>query len=317
MKILITGSCGFIGTNLCLQLLNNTNNIIYGVDNYTDNYNILFKKENNEELKKYKNYHFYNENILGTTLIANIKPDIIIHLASIPGVRKSLQEPLYYIENNISAFVYLLEECKKHNISKVVYASSSSVYGTNNVVPFSETHEIDNLRSSYACSKKCMEVYGKYYNDVFGIKTIGLRFFTVYGERGRPDMAPYMFVKNISENKEIKQFGNGSSYRDYTYVKDIISGVTSIIDGNGRWGEIYNLGNGNPISLTEFIRLCEKVTNKKAIIRVLENQTGDVPKTFSDITKATADLNYKPTTTLEEGLTKMFEWMKNNNRINT
>lgn len=280
MKILITGSCGFIGTNLCLQLLNNTNNIIYGVDNYTDNYNILFKKENNEELKKYKNYHFYNENILGTTLIANIKPDIIIHLASIPGVRKSLQEPLYYIENNISAFVYLLEECKKHNISKVVYASSSSVYGTNSVVPFSETDEIDNLRSSYACSKKCMEVYGKYYNDVFGIKTIGLRFFTVYGERGRPDMAPYMFVKNISENKEIKQFGNGSSYRDYTYVKDIISGVTSIIDGNGRWGEIYNLGNGNPISLTEFIRLCEKVTNKKAIIRVLENQTGDVQNVF-------------------------------------
>ena len=120
MKILITGSCGFIGTNLCLQLLNNTNNIIYGVDNYTDNYNILFKKEKNEELKKYKNYHFYNENILGTTLIANIKPDIIIHLASIPGVRKSLQEPLYYIENNISAFVYLLEECKKHNIAVII-----------------------------------------------------------------------------------------------------------------------------------------------------------------------------------------------------
>lgn len=317
MKILITGSCGFIGTNLCLQLLNNTNHIIYGIDNYTDNYNILFKKENNEELKKYKNYHFYNEDILGTKIIENVKPDIIIHLASIPGVRKSLQDPLYYIENNISAFVYLLEECKKYNINKVVYASSSSVYGTNNIVPFSESHEINNLRSSYACSKKCMEVYGKYYNDVFGIKTIGLRFFTVYGERGRPDMAPYMFVKNIAENKEIKQFGNGSSYRDYTYVKDIISGITSIINGNGRWGEIYNLGNGNPINLSDFIRLCEKVTNENAIIRVLENQTGDVPKTFSDITKANKDLNYKPTTTLEEGLTKMFEWMKNNNRINT
>jgi UDP-glucuronate 4-epimerase len=317
MKILITGSCGFIGTNLCLQLLNNTNNIIYGIDNYTDNYNIIFKKENNEELKKYKNYHFYNEDILGTKVIENVKPDIIIHLASIPGVRKSLQDPLYYIENNISAFVYLLEECKKYNINKIVYASSSSVYGTNNVVPFSESHEINNLRSSYACSKKCMEVYGKYYNDVFGIKTIGLRFFTVYGERGRPDMAPYMFVKNIAENKEIKQFGNGSSYRDYTYVKDIISGITSIIDGNGKWGEIYNLGNGNPISLTDFIRLCEKITKEKAIIRVLENQTGDVPKTFSDIRKAKNDLDYKPTTTLEEGIKNMFEWMKNNNRINT
>ena len=317
MKILITGSCGFIGTNLCLQLLNNTNNIIYGIDNYTDNYNIIFKNENNEELKKYKNYHFYNEDILGTKVIENVKPDIIIHLASIPGVRKSLQDPLYYIENNISAFVYLLEECKKYNINKIVYASSSSVYGTNNVVPFSESHEINNLRSSYACSKKCMEVYGKYYNDVFGIKTIGLRFFTVYGERGRPDMAPYMFVKNIAENKEIKQFGNGSSYRDYTYVKDIISGITSIIDGNGKWGEIYNLGNGNPISLTDFIRLCEKITKEKAIIRVLENQTGDVPKTFSDIRKAKNDLDYKPTTTLEEGLKNMFEWMKNNNRINT
>tara|TARA_B110000008_G_scaffold279550_1_gene327163 strand:- start:2462 stop:3415 length:954 start_codon:yes stop_codon:yes gene_type:complete len=317
MKILITGSCGFIGTNLCLQLLNNTNNIIYGIDNYTDNYNIIFKKENNEELKKYKNYHFYNEDILGTKVIENVKPDIIIHLASIPGVRKSLQDPLYYIENNISAFVYLLEECKKYNINKIVYASSSSVYGTNNVVPFSESHEINNLRSSYACSKKCMEVYGKYYNDVFGIKTIGLRFFTVYGERGRPDMAPYMFVKNIAENKEIKQFGNGSSYRDYTYVKDIISGITSIIDGNGKWGEIYNLGNGNPISLTDFIRLCEKITKEKAIIRVLENQTGDVPKTFSDIRKAKNDLDYKPSTTLEEGLKNMFEWMKNNNRINT
>ena len=315
MKILITGSCGFIGTNLCLQLLNNTNNIIYGVDNYTDNYNILFKKENNEELKKYKNYHFYNENILGTTLIANIKPDIIIHLASIPGVRKSLQEPLYYIENNISAFVYLLEECKKHNISKVVYASSSSVYGTNNVVPFSETHEIDNLRSSYACSKKCMEVYGKYYNDVFNIKTIGLRFFTVYGERGRPDMAPYMFLKNIAESKEILQFGDGTSYRDYTYIMDIVQGIKAIIDGKGKWGEIYNLGNENPINLLNFIKLCEKITGKKAIKKIIENQQGDVPKTFSCIIKAKKDLNYNPKIKLEDGLKNMFNWMKLNDRI--
>ena len=264
MKILVTGSCGFIGTNLCLKLLNDKKNMVYGIDNFTDNYEVSYKRGNYQELKAYDNFNFYEQDILGTSIIGEIKPEIIIHLASIPGVRKSLQDPLYYIKNNIEAFVYLLEECKKYNIKKVVYASSSSVYGANKKVPFNEADEITSLKSSYACSKKCMEVYGKYYNDVFDIKTIGLRFFTVYGKRGRPDMAPYIFVKNIAEGREIFQFGDGTSYRDYTYVSDIISGICSIIQGNGRWGEIYNLGNENPINLLDFIGLCEKVTGKKA-----------------------------------------------------
>jgi UDP-glucuronate 4-epimerase len=315
MKILVTGSCGFIGTNLCLTLLKNEKNIVYGIDNFTDNYNVTFKRGNYNELEKYDNFKFFEENILNTDKIKLVKPEIIIHLASIPGVRKSLQEPLYYIENNITTFVYLLEECKKYNIKKVVYASSSSVYGSNNKVPFNENDEIINLKSSYACSKKCMEVYGKYYNDVFDVKTIGLRFFTVYGERGRPDMAPYMFVKKIAEGKEILQFGDGTSYRDYTYVTDIVNGIKSIIEGKGKWGEIYNLGNENPINLLDFIELCEKVTGKKANKKIIENQLGDVPKTYADIKKAKIDLDYSPSVKLEEGLTRMYEWMELNKRI--
>lgn len=315
MKILVTGSCGFIGTNLCLKLLNDKKNMVYGIDNFTDNYEVSYKRGNYQELKAYDNFNFYEQDILGTSIIGEIKPEIIIHLASIPGVRKSLQDPLYYIKNNIEAFVYLLEECKKYNIKKVVYASSSSVYGANKKVPFNEADEITSLKSSYACSKKCMEVYGKYYNDVFDIKTIGLRFFTVYGKRGRPDMAPYIFVKNIAEGREIFQFGDGTSYRDYTYVSDIISGICSIIQGNGRWGEIYNLGNENPINLLDFIGLCEKVTGKKAKKTIIENQIGDVPRTYADISKAKEDLNFNPLVKLEEGLKKMFDWMKLNKRI--
>ena len=315
MKILITGSCGFIGTNLCLSLLKKESNIVYGIDNFTDNYNVNYKKENYKELKKNSNFILFKENVLNTDKIKIVKPDMIIHLASIPGVRKSLQEPLYYIKNNITTFVYLLEECKKYNIKKVVYASSSSVYGSNIKVPFNEEDKIIQLKSSYACSKKCMEVYGKYYNDVFDIKTIGLRFFTVYGERGRPDMAPYMFVKRIAEGKEILQFGDGTSYRDYTYITDIVQGISSIVYGNGIWGEIYNLGNENPINLLDFIKLCEKVVGKKANKKIVENQLGDVPRTYADIKKAKKDLHYKPSVTLEEGLKKMYEWMKLNKRI--
>ena len=317
MKILITGCCGFIGTNLCLELLNKKENEIFGIDNFVDNYDTSFKCNNLNELVNFTNFTLFKEDLLGSKCIEKTKPDIIVHLASIPGVRKSLEDPIYYVKNNIEAFVYLLEECKKHDVSKVVYASSSSVYGSNEKVPFTEKDNIDNLKSSYACSKKCMEVYGKYYNDVFNIKTIGLRFFTVYGERGRPDMAPYMFIKNIAEGKEILQFGDGSSYRDYTYIKDIISGISAILDGKGKWGEIYNLGNENPINLLDFIALCEKITKKKAVKKVIDNQKGDVPKTYSNITKAKNDLDYSPKTSLEDGLYATYSWMIENKRIST
>ncbi len=315
MKILVTGCCGFIGTNLCLRLLNDTTNEIYGIDNFTDNYDPSFKRNNEKELRAFKNFHLLEVDILQFTEMNNITPDMVIHLASIPGVRKSLEDPLYYVKNNIEAFVYLLEQCKINNIKKVIYASSSSVYGANDKIPFSENDEIVKLKSSYACSKKCMEVYGKYYNDVFDMSVIGLRFFTVYGMRGRPDMAPYMFVKKIAEGDTIKQFGDGSSYRDYTFVEDIVNGIISLINGNGKSGEIYNLGNNKPISLKDFIKLCERIVGKKANIEIIENQLGDVPRTFADITKAQNDLNYTPRTSLETGLKLMFEWMIEKKRI--
>lgn len=315
MKILVTGCCGFIGTNLCLRLLNDTTNEIYGIDNFTDNYNPSFKRNNEKELRTFKNFHLLEVDILQFTEMNNITPDMVIHLASIPGVRKSLEDPLYYVKNNIEAFVYLLEQCKINNIKKVIYASSSSVYGANDKIPFSENDEIVKLKSSYACSKKCMEVYGKYYNDVFDMSVIGLRFFTVYGMRGRPDMAPYMFIKKIAEGDTITQFGDGSSYRDYTFVDDIINGILSLIYGNGKSGEIYNIGNNTPISLKDFIKLCEKVVGKKANIKIIENQLGDVPRTYADISKAKTDLNYTPRTSLETGLKLMFEWMIEKKRI--
>ena len=288
------------------------NNQIIGIDNFLDNYNLQYKEENLKELLEFNNFTFHKISILDFDIP---KVDKIIHLASIPGVRKSLKEPIFYLKNNVESFIYLLEQCKEKGINNIIYASSSSVYGDNSKVPFEEKDEIIKLRSSYACSKKCMEVYGKYYSDIFGLNVIGLRFFTVYGERGRPDMAPYIFLKNISESKEILQFGDGSTMRDYTYISDIINGIISIINGNGKRGEIYNLGNNDPISLRDFIKLIEKIVNKNSIKIIKEIQQGDVKITYADLTKSKEELDYLPKVSLEEGLKITYEWMKKNKRI--
>jgi UDP-glucuronate 4-epimerase len=306
MKILITGCCGFIGTNLTLYFLKNTNHEIIGIDNFLDNYDIKFKENNLISLMYHPNFEFHRENILDYKFK---KVDKVIHLAAIPGVRKSINEPLLYLENNLKTFIYILEECKKLGIKDIIYASSSSVYGNNKKVPFSEEDSLNNIRSSYACSKRCMEIYANYYKDVFDMNITGLRFFTVYGPRGRPDMAPYIFLKNIAEEKEIIQYGDGKTMRDYTYIDDIIDGIVSIINEKGEKEKIYNLGNNNPISLNDFISLIEKITNKKAIKNIKEIPLGDVEKTYADLKKSKKDLNYNPKISLEEGLVKTYRWM--------
>ena len=306
MKILITGCCGFIGTNLTQYFLKNTDHEIIGIDNFLDNYDIDFKENNLISLMYHPNFEFHRENILDFKFR---KVDKVIHLAAIPGVRRSINEPLLYLENNLKVFIYILEECKKLDIKNIIYASSSSVYGNNKNVPFSENNKLTNIKSSYACSKRCMEIYGKYYNDVFNMNIIGLRFVTVYGSRGRPDMAPYIFLKNIAEGKEITQYGEGKTMRDYTYIDDIIDGILSVVNGNGKKGEVYNLGNNKPISLNDFISLVEKITNKKAIKNIKEIPLGDVEKTYACLKKSKRDLKYEPKISLEEGLTKTYRWM--------
>lgn len=321
MKLLITGCAGFIGTNLTFRLLQCQDvTQIYGIDNFSDNYEEAFKRTNLNDIllaiDTESRFIFIEDDVLTFNRIGEISPDVVVHLASTPGVRQSMEDPQHYVRNNVEAFVHLLEECNRNGVRRVVYASSSSVYGGNEDTPFREEDTVEKLRSSYACSKRCMEVYAKYYHDVFGLETVGLRFFTVYGPRGRPDMAPYMFLKKISEGSELLRFGDGTSYRDYTYIDDIINGiVASVYEPGIANGGVYNLGNESPVTLNEFITLCEKVVGKAARMRAVENQTGDVPKTHACTEAAQKHLNYKTTTALEDGLRKMYEWMQTNRRV--
>lgn len=314
MSILVTGCAGFIGSHLCDYILkNNLYKTIYGLDNLDPYYNIDQKKENLKILNKYENFIFLEESIINTDAINKFKPDIVCHLGSLAGVRNSIENPIEYAKINILGMINLLEQSKDNNITNFVFASSSSVYGLNIISPFTETQNIDLINSPYAASKKTMEIYGKLYNQLYDMNIIGLRFFTVYGPRGRPDMAPYKFLNSIINNKPITKYGNGETFRDYTYIDDIISGIIASLKLNDPGFKIYNLGNNTPITLNQFIDTCEKVAKKKAIIKLLQNQKGDVPCTYADITLAKKELNYNPKTSLEDGLTNLFNWL---NKIN-
>ena len=310
-KILVTGCAGFIGSHTCEFLLKRGDTII-GLDILNDYYDISLKEKNLEILKKYSNFSFIKDDIKTTKAITEFKPDKVIHLASMAGVRYSLKNPLLYETTNIGGFINILEECYKNNVKHIVYASSSSVYGLNNKLPFSEDDPIEKCNSPYACSKLCMEYYAKTYNQLYNLSNIGLRFFTVYGPRGRPDMAPYLFLNAIKNNLKFKKFGDGTSSRDYTYIDDIVAGIVSATDNkNNIKCKIYNLGNSIPVSLNKFIEICEKVTNKKAIFEQYSEQLGDVQYTYADISKAKNDLNYDPKTSLEEGLRNFYNSLNN------
>ena len=300
IKILVTGCAGFIGSHVCEFLLRNDNIIVLGIDNLNDYYSVSRKMKNLEILKEYPNFEFKKEDIVDTKVISQWKPDKICHLASMAGVRYSIENPKIYIKVNIEGFIHILEEARMNDIHKIVYASSSSVYGLNEL-PFSETDVIESPNSPYASSKMAMELFAKTYSQLYGMSLVGLRFFTVYGPRGRPDMAPYKFLDAISSGKKFNKYGDGTSSRDYTYIDDIVSGIISALDIQGING-IYNLGNSNPVSLNKFIEICEKITGNKAIYDTLPEQLGDIKHTYADITKAKRELHYEPKTMLEEGL---------------
>lgn len=328
MRIIVTGCAGFIGSHLAEELLKQGHRVL-GIDNMNNYYDVSRKLGNFEILKKYSNFTLMIDDVCKTDFFREWNPDIIYHLASRANVRNSLLNPLQYVDDNIKSMVHILDQIKqtieinesmsrdgyKSPIPKLIYASSSSVYGSNTKVPFSEKDPLDNIESPYALSKKVMEEYARLYNKLYDIKSIGLRFFTVYGPRGRPDMAPEMFLKAINNGEKINKYGDGSSRRDYTYIDDIVQGLIKSIDAFDKHNietDVFNLGNSNTISLNDFIALCEKIVGKKAIINQMGIQKGDVPVTYADVSHAKELLEYSPSTTLEDGMKATYEWIKNN-----
>ena len=312
--ILVTGAAGFIGSHSSQRLLDEGQKVI-GIDNFNDYYNQNWKKENIEQLKQNPNFIFHQVDIRDLEALRGIakeeKIDAIIHLAARAGVRPSIADPILYEEVNVRGTVNMLEIAKEFEIKQFVFASSSSVYGNQQKTPFSETDNVDNPISPYAATKKACELIAYTYSHLYDINTIGLRFFTVYGPAGRPDMAPYLFTESILNDKAINKFGDGSSRRDYTYIDDIVSGVVSALNLDHSY-EIINLGNNTPVSLNEFIETLEKITGKTMKINQMEMQPGDVDQTYADIAKAQELLGYDPKTSFEDGLRKFVKWYREN-----
>ena len=313
MNFLVTGASGFIGFHLCDFLLKRNHNV-YGVDDLNDYYDVNLKKSRLKILKNYNKFIFVKKKIEDRNLINSFqrkKIDVVINLAAQAGVRHSLENPYVYIQSNVLGQVNMLELARKLKVKKFIYASSSSVYGGNKILPFSIKHRVDNPISLYAASKKSTELIAEYYSQLYKIKSVGLRFFTVYGPWGRPDMATFIFTKNILNGKPINIFNYGKMKRDFTYIDDIILGINGAINSKVKnLHTVYNLGNSNPELLLEFIKLIEKNLGMKAKKKLLPLQPGDVPSTFADISESKRDLKFKPTTQIKEGIPKFISWYK-------
>lgn len=344
MKILVTGTAGFIGFHLANKLIASGYDVT-GLDVINDYYDINLKYDRlkvsgiaKEEIeygkpvqsKIHSNYKFIKLKLEDRDKLNELfkieKFDRVCNLAAQAGVRYSLTNPYAYIDSNIMGFINILEACRYFQVQNLVYASSSSVYGLNEEIPFSEKHNVDHPISLYAASKKSNELMAHTYSQLFGIPTTGLRFFTVYGPWGRPDMALFIFTKAIREGKPIQVFNNGQMERDFTYIDDIVEGVFRILTGepskgNSLWSgkhpdpsssrapyKIYNIGNSNPVKLMDFVHAIEKNLNKKAIIEYMPLQPGDVPKTWANVDGLYQDFRYKPSCSIESGIEQFVKW---------
>lgn len=317
MKILVTGCAGFIGFHVSKKLLEQGNEVI-GLDNFNDYYDQKLKEDRNKILEDYPKFKLYRGNIQDAKLLDDIftnhNLDLVCNLAAQAGVRYSVTNPLTYEESNSLGFLQILEAMRRHNVKSLVFASSSSVYGGIKETPFKESMKIDSPVSLYAATKAANELYAHSYNHLYGIKSIGLRFFTVYGPYGRPDMALYGFVKAITEGKTIQVYNHGNQKRDFTYIEDIVSGVLSSIQAvyNSKVKfEILNLGRGQPANLMDFIKEIENALGKEAKKEFLPAQQGDVSQTHADISKAKELINYNPKTSLKDGIKEFVEWYLN------
>jgi UDP-glucuronate 4-epimerase len=307
--ILVTGGAGFIGSHLAEKLLEYGDKVI-NLDNFNDFYDPLIKRKNIIRAELSPRYILVEGDIRDKTLLNHIftafKIDTVVHIAALAGVRKSIENPLEYVDVDIMGTVNLLEQSRIHKVKKFIYASTSSVYGLN-PIPFKEADNIKSPISPYAAAKQAGELFCRTYHNLYDIPMVCLRFFTVYGPRQRPEMAIHYFVRMIDEEKEIPIFGDGSSSRDYTYVDDIVKGIVASIHLNCEF-EIFNLGNSNPIRLNNLIDLIEKELGKNAYRVYLRMQSGDVEHTLADINKSKAILGYEPAVSIEEGIKKFVDW---------
>lgn len=310
MKFIVTGGAGFIGSHVCEALLERGDYVIC-IDNFNDYYNPNIKRRNIKNFLKNSSFKLFRSDITNFFSMENIfkkeKPDKIIHLAARAGVRPSIQNPLLYTRVNVDGTVNLLELSRQYKIKNFIFASSSSVYGEREKIPFNE-EDVLNPISPYAATKVADEVLCRAYSNIYEIPITCLRFFTVYGPRGRPDMAPYKFMNSMINNKTIEMYGDGSSARDYTYIADITKGVIAAVDNNLSYG-IINLGNSHPVKLKDFISIMENIVGKKAKIKKMPRQQGDVSRTYADISKARKLLGWEPNISLEEGLKKTYQYM--------
>lgn len=345
MKVLVTGAAGFIGYHVAQRLIARGDEVV-GLDSINDYYDpsvkyarlaragiscdsIAYGKLAGSETAT--NYRFTQMKLEDKPSIEKVfaeqKFDKVCHLAAQAGVRYSLINPQAYIDSNIVGFIHILEQCRHHDVKHLAYASSSSVYGLNESMPFSTSHNVDHPVSLYAASKKSNELMAHCYSHLFGLPTTGLRFFTVYGPWGRPDMALFLFTKAILANKPVDVFNYGQMQRDFTYIDDIVEGIVRVIDraaqGNPAWTgkspdpscskapyKVYNIGNSSPVKLMDFIEAIEKALGRKAQKNLLPLQAGDVPSTWADVSDLTEDLGYKPNTPIQEGVNRFIAWYK-------
>ena len=327
-KILVTGTAGFIGYHLCRKLLDRGDDV-WGLDNLNEYYDINLKKSRLARLESHQGFRFIKLDLSNKKRMSHLfskEPfDQVVNLAAQAGVRYSLVNPHAYISSNIEGFLNVLEGCRQNGIKHLIFASSSSVYGANTAMPFSVSRNVDHPVSLYGATKKTNELMAHTYSSLYDLPCTGLRFFTVYGPWGRPDMALFIFTKAILEDKPIDVFNYGGMKRDFTYIGDIIEGVVRVMDtipeSNPGWDsdnpdpstsyapyKLYNIGNNNPVELTRFIEVLEDCLGKKAKKNMLPLQLGDVPATYADVDDLMRDVGFKPSTPIEEGIRKFVEW---------
>jgi len=319
MKVLVTGSAGFIGMNLTQSLLAEGHTVV-GIDNFNDYYDVNLKRARHAKLVTHPNFSGIESDLCDMETLQDCFKqnnfDVVCNLAAQAGVRYSIERPHVYQKANLEAFLNILECCRHTKVPRLVYASSSSVYGGNTKLPFSESDSVDSPVSLYAATKKANELMAHCYTHLYGLQTIGLRFFTVYGPWGRPDMAMWLFTKAMLDGKPIQVFNNGKMQRDFTFVDDIISGVKSSMFGDGLDPyEIFNIGNNRSENLMDMIGIIADALKIKPEMQMMPMQPGDVPATYADIDRIHTKLGYKPTTPISEGIPKFIDWYKQYHKI--